>query len=1027
MRLLPLMSLLAALTAAPAVLALPPGFSVNSIFVHADLRNPDPVDPTSFQGHPNTLEALPDGRVFIGMMDNRAYLWDPEADVNADGTGILPQLFLDYRGLVQGEMGMLGCVASPDFAQTGHFFVSYTRDIPPYDPETGFPQDRRIRIERFTADPSDKNAIVPGSGTIIFDIPDANLASVIHFAGGLEFGGDGKLFLSLGEDGLGGNSQDLTSFRGKILRMNPDGTPAPGNPFAIDSTLRPENYIWALGLRNPFRLYYDAVSDVMYSTDTGGGVWEEVNVIEPGANYGWPEIEGPAAQDPIGTPPPNHRDPFLAYPHGPEPLHGNAIVSLLAYRGGMFPEDWTGDIILSDWGFLPAGEGTAGEYLRLEIDDATGEAIGLQSIYQYPNDQPGGGDMTVLPDGSLLIAMTAYVFGQIDRISYRDPNEPPSLSASASATDGEAPLTVQFSATASGDGNPTLLWDFGDGTTSDGGAVTHTFTDPGRYPVKVTATNDMGISADLTLEIGAYARVPAISVSGRVFNANVNPAEPTSATVTLLDADGKSALLSGAVPLESLATLENGSYGAELMDLRVYGSHFILRASAPGAVAHDVYVPIDVASFQARQLLAQNAIVGSVRMAGTPVANLEVALEVEMERDNWLPMPVSGAHRLAGVSYPSAVRTGAAGEFTIPLPPLAPGAAFRAVAEPFPSQAVRPAIVSRAQDGPNTAPLEFIPQDNASGCSTLPEVAPGVDLGFASVQNILTANCIGCHGNAEPYERLMLDDGFAYSGLVGRYSREVPTRRLVPQDGGPQSSVAESFLLEKLTCAIPTAGGPMPLTAQLSEADRATIANWIAAGAPHDRIAVSAFASAQSVTSPGFIQFYAGAEGPGAPFAFEWHFGDGTTALTPDLIQPAYVAEGEATRTITVTTRNANGVILGAELLELTVTAPEPDPENISPTIQMAHSLPVIINRPTLLTASGSLDPDGEVKIYGWDFDADGTLDRLTSAPTVAHQFSSLGETAVRVLIVDDKNAASEGTMAITVEAPPKGHVWLVY
>src|SRR5205823_6118401 len=116
-------------------------------------------------------------------------------------------------------------------------------------------------------------------------------AATNHNGGATHFGPDGKLWIAVGENANGANSQTLTNLLGKMLRINSDGTIPTDNPFYNTATGQ-NRAIWALGLRNPYTFTFQPGTGRMHINDVGQNTWEEIDVGVAGANYGWPSTEG---------------------------------------------------------------------------------------------------------------------------------------------------------------------------------------------------------------------------------------------------------------------------------------------------------------------------------------------------------------------------------------------------------------------------------------------------------------------------------------------------------------------------------------------------------------------------------------------------------------------------------------------------------------------------------------------------------------------------------------------------------------
>ncbi|MBR8639497.1 PQQ-dependent sugar dehydrogenase [Streptomyces tuirus] len=167
-----------------------------------------------------------------------------------------------------GEGGLLGIALSPDFASDRMVYAYFTSDG----------DNRVVRMLYDDEKPAGEQLGAPD--TVFRDIPKG----FIHNGGRIEFGPDKMLYVGTGESGDTGLSQDKDSVGGKILRLTPEGEPAPGNPF-------PDSPVYSYGHRNVQGLAWDT-KQRLFASEFGQDTWDELNAIKPGDNYGWPEAEG---------------------------------------------------------------------------------------------------------------------------------------------------------------------------------------------------------------------------------------------------------------------------------------------------------------------------------------------------------------------------------------------------------------------------------------------------------------------------------------------------------------------------------------------------------------------------------------------------------------------------------------------------------------------------------------------------------------------------------------------------------------
>jgi glucose/arabinose dehydrogenase len=426
--------------AASHAASVPDGF-VDSTFVSV------PSDATAMQ-------FAPDGRLFVCQQSGGLR-------VVQNGT-LLSTSFLTLTVDASGERGVLGVAFDPDFA-TNHFvYVYYTATSP----------NIHNRVSRFTAN---GNVAVPGSEVVILEL-NALSDAPDHNGGAIHFGNDGKLYIAVGDNANGANSQALTNLLGKILRINRDGTIPANNPFyGVASGVN--RAIWARGLRNPFTTAFQPSTGRLFINDVGESTWEEVNEGVAGANYGWPLAEGPSDD-------PDHTDPFHYYGRS----DGCAITGGAFYNPPLvqFPGSYLGDYFFADY--------CSGWIRRLDVGSGTdsGFASGIASPV----------DLKVGPDGALYYL--ARGGSRVGRISYAAAQAPSITLQPASAT-----VAVGQSATftVSAIGTAPLTYRWRRNGTNITGATASSYTlgsaqlsDSGAF-FDVVVSNDFGSATSETAQL----------------------------------------------------------------------------------------------------------------------------------------------------------------------------------------------------------------------------------------------------------------------------------------------------------------------------------------------------------------------------------------------------------------------------------------------------------------------------------------------------------------------------------------------
>lgn len=330
--------------------------------------------------NPWGLDFLPDGSALVTERSGQLRLF-------ANGTLSEPIPGVPEVAVV-GQGGLLDVAVSPDFAETGVIFLSFSE---PGEGGAGT-AIARARLVR------NEGAARLEDVTTIFSMNRKSAAGQ-HFGSRIVLHPDGTLFFTIGDRGEGDRAQDPADHAGSVLRINRDGTVPEDNPFAGSTDTAPE--IWSMGHRNPQGAVFDPVTRSVWTVEHGARGGDEVNRPEAGRNYGWPVISYgvnySGTKIGVGTEAPGYEQPEYYWDPSIAPS-GTAV-----YQGEMFPE-WQGDFLVAALKY----------HLVARLDrDENGGITGEERLFKGAFGRIR--DVNVAPDGSLWL-LTDERRGEIIRI-----------------------------------------------------------------------------------------------------------------------------------------------------------------------------------------------------------------------------------------------------------------------------------------------------------------------------------------------------------------------------------------------------------------------------------------------------------------------------------------------------------------------------------------------------------------------------------------------------------------------------------
>ncbi len=320
------------------------------------------------------LIQLPSAIAFIPGSDDRFFFAERSSGrVRLYDGSVHPGSFLTVPVEDDGEQGLLGLAVHPRYPDSPFVYVYYVRAV-----------DRAGILERYR----DQGGEGVSPQLLLF-IARRDEATQNN-GGDLRFGPDGKLYVAVGDHGARpSNAQDTLggrNLRGKILRLNPDGTVPADNPF-------PRKYFWSIGFRDPTGLGFDPVNGRLYVTE-GGTLTNEVIAVQRGANLGWPGRRTSALEG--GSPP----AVLYSTGRGDQP----DFAGIAVYRGDLFPR-LNGKLLFA---------GNADPTLWVGSPAGAGDSLTALPMYR---SNTGFSDVQVGPDGCIYLANGPYRGSRIVRLS----------------------------------------------------------------------------------------------------------------------------------------------------------------------------------------------------------------------------------------------------------------------------------------------------------------------------------------------------------------------------------------------------------------------------------------------------------------------------------------------------------------------------------------------------------------------------------------------------------------------------------
>ncbi len=342
--------------------------------------------------YPVAFAFTPDGRYLVTEKGGVIKIFNANGSLIGNFYNLTDSTFNNF------ERGLLGIEVDPDFNNNHYVYAYYNHRYPNNNSNNS---QQKLRVVRFT-----ENNNLGTNPTIILNLQPGYAIAGNHVGGNLHFrpSEPDKLYITIGELAVTSNAQLLTNPYGKFLRINKDGSIPTDNPFYDDGNPAAGNddRIWSYGHRNPFDFCFSPINDSLYSSENGQNVWDEMNIVTKGKNYGWVTCEGDylfnSSTNPCNIP--NLVNPIETW-GAPLP----AVTGVMHYNGCLMPElqnhvlvadNDNGYIYNVELGNAPAYDVVLSRTLLLDVTDH------LTTIRQGPDGYIYALQGGYVPSGSIF-------------------------------------------------------------------------------------------------------------------------------------------------------------------------------------------------------------------------------------------------------------------------------------------------------------------------------------------------------------------------------------------------------------------------------------------------------------------------------------------------------------------------------------------------------------------------------------------------------------------------------------------------